>query len=80
MPLGQCVQLQGKIDGAALALTAKFTTSPQQPIRPTGVESLGNFTIGNKPLYGLVQIDSLQAAGGATIVAGTFRFQGGRYQ
>lgn len=73
-----CALLKGEFLGGAALLTKNIQSNPSiEPLRPEGVQSLGNFFIGTKPLNGTARIDSMQPIDGAVVVTGVFRFFGG---
>jgi len=77
LPIGSCLALQTKINVGTVAITTKLVNQGQ-PVRPDGVQSLGNFSIGSKSLHGVSRIDQMQSAQGTVVFLGVFRFQGGR--
>lgn len=76
LPARDCLKLQGRINVATISLTMS-AKAQNQPARPDGVQPLGNFTIGSKPLHGIAQIDRMSATSGGTVLTAIFRFQGG---
>jgi hypothetical protein len=76
LEVGKCLSLEGEVNVATAALTLKLTNQ-QKPLRPDGIQQLGNFSIGTKSLYGITRIDDMQAAQGTIVLFSVFRFQGG---
>jgi hypothetical protein len=70
------LSLQARINLATIALTVN-ATSNAQPVRPDGIQPLGNFFVGQKALHGVARIDRMRVTTGAAILETVFRFQGG---